>query len=125
LPEWAALSGAVYAHEVTIATFEFQKLVGSGTSRLRNVFGHSFTPEQTGHNGVEDSKRDLHEDENGYASRAAKSPFTDFRYVPPRWVIREYAEAAAAGESFCARSRPLFLSRGSPSEKFGFRGRTA
>ncbi len=32
------LSGAVYAHEVTIATFEFQKLVESGTSGLRNVF---------------------------------------------------------------------------------------
>ena len=37
LPEWAALSGAVYAHEVTIATFEFQKLVESGTSRVRNI----------------------------------------------------------------------------------------
>jgi hypothetical protein len=32
LREWTALSGAVYVHEVTIATFEFQKLVESGTS---------------------------------------------------------------------------------------------
>jgi hypothetical protein len=38
LPEWTALSGAVYAHELRIATFEFQKLVKSGTSCLRNVF---------------------------------------------------------------------------------------
>jgi hypothetical protein len=38
LPEWTALSGAVYAHEVRIATFNFEKLVESGTSRLRNVF---------------------------------------------------------------------------------------
>jgi hypothetical protein len=38
LPEWTGLSGAVYAHEVRIATFEFQKLVESGTSRLRNPF---------------------------------------------------------------------------------------
>ena len=38
LPEWPALSGAVRAHEVTIATFEFQKLVESGTVHLRNVF---------------------------------------------------------------------------------------
>ena len=37
LPERTAFSGAVYAHEVRIATFEFQKLVESGTSRLRNV----------------------------------------------------------------------------------------
>ena len=36
LPEWMALSGAVFAHEAAIATFEFQKLVESGTSRLRN-----------------------------------------------------------------------------------------
>jgi hypothetical protein len=41
LPEWRALSGPVYAHEAKIATFEFQKLVESGTSRLRNVFRFS------------------------------------------------------------------------------------
>ena len=38
LPEWTALSGAVYAQGVRVATFEFQKLVESGTSSLRNVF---------------------------------------------------------------------------------------
>jgi hypothetical protein len=38
LPDWRALSGAVYFHEVTIATFEFQKLVKFGTLRLRNAF---------------------------------------------------------------------------------------
>ena len=37
VPEWAALSGAVYAREIRIATFELQKLIESGTSRLRNV----------------------------------------------------------------------------------------
>jgi hypothetical protein len=34
----AWVGGADYARKVRIATFEFQKLVESGTSRLRNVF---------------------------------------------------------------------------------------
>src|ERR1700722_9210449 len=34
--EWTALNGAVHAREAATATFEFQKLVESGTSRLRN-----------------------------------------------------------------------------------------
>ena len=42
LPEWTALSRAVYAHEVRIATFGFQKLVESGTSRLRNIIRMRF-----------------------------------------------------------------------------------
>ena|ERR1700722_4089801 len=40
LPEWSVLSSAVYTHEARIATFESQKLVESGTSRLRNLFRH-------------------------------------------------------------------------------------
>jgi hypothetical protein len=42
LPEWTALSGAIYAHEVANATFEFQKIVESGASRLRNIFDSAF-----------------------------------------------------------------------------------